>query len=324
MGEKLHVILCHFNPRRLAVRTRLFKETAKRLEKSGAKVWRVEVAFADRPFEVTVPLWARHIRLRTSSELWLKEAQINAAVERILKLYPKAKYVAWIDADVEFVNPNWVSETIAKLDHHPVVQMFSNAIDMTPKFDFMQRSQSFARLWGEGHKPGDFETNKAKYPTHMHPGYCWAFRADVWKKIGGMPTFGILGSGDHQMACGLVGKPKACIWPKLSPGYGQAITDWAERAYEIVQGDIGFVDGMILHAFHGAKENRGYQSRIDILRQSQFDPFKDLVFDKRGLPQIVGKPELRRAVAAYMGSRKEYDLTMALETRPTFAFSFNR
>jgi hypothetical protein len=323
MSRDLYVILVHFNPRRLKVRTRLFKERVKALKKQGAKVIRVEVGYADNPFEVTY-WWDRaHVRVRTDEELWNKEAAVNRGAQRVFTLNPRARYLAWIDADIEYVRPDWVAATIDQLQTHPVVQLFSNSIDLTPKYDFMGRAHGFARLFNEGQRPGDFEKQKNKYPSHMHPGYGWAFRTDAWAALGGMPTFAILGSGDHIMACGLTGFSKECIWSGLSEGYGQAISDWGDQAYRVVQGDIGYVEGLVLHHFHGYKEHRGYQNRIDILRQHQFDPSADLTYDNDGMPHLVGKPRLKAAISRYMSSRKEYDLTTALDqplSRPWWKF----
>jgi hypothetical protein len=313
--NNLHVILVHFNPRRLKVRTRLFKETAERLAKDGAIVWRVECAFDDRPYEVTNWWHPHHIRVRTNEELWNKEALINIGANTIFKKHPNAKYLAWIDADIQFVRTNWVNETVEQLKHHKVVQLFSNAIDLNPKYDFMGRAHGFAKLWIEGQKPGDFEKNKNKYPSHMHPGYGWAYRSSVWQEIGGMLTVGILGSGDSHMAASLVGLPLQSVWEGLHPNYAKAIQEWADKADSVVQKDIGYVDGLILHHFHGYKEHRGYKTRVDILRKYLYDPEADLHFDKNGLPYLSPiRRTLKSKIREYMGSRKEYDLTTALET----------
>jgi hypothetical protein len=313
MSNDLYVILVHFNPRRLKVRARQYLETAKELRRQGAKIVRVEVRFHDNPFEVT-SWWGRnHIRLSTREETWNKECAINNAARHVFRKHPDARHIAWMDADIVCVRPDWVEATIATLKLHPAVQLFSNAIDLNPKQDFMGRAHGFARLLAEGQRPGDFERNKQKYPTHMHSGYGWAFRRETWEAVGGMPTFGVLGSGDYIMACGLAGHADVAVPEGVSPGYAQAILDWGAKAHNVVQGDIGHVEGLILHKFHGYKEHRGYKTRPQILKDSQFDPAADLTYDDQGLPIIVGKPRLRAAISRYMSTRKEYDLTTALE-----------
>ena len=61
------------------------------------------------------------IRVQNNSELWIKENMINLAISH---LPADAKYVAWIDADLEFVNKNWVSDTISALQTYPIIQLF--------------------------------------------------------------------------------------------------------------------------------------------------------------------------------------------------------
>ncbi len=314
-SDRLHVILVHFNPHRLRVRTRLFLETVERLERQGAVVWRVEAAFGHRQFEVTEPCHPRHVRIRTHEELWNKEALVNLGARRIFCVESDPLYIAWVDADLEFVRHDWVSATIHQLQHHPVVQLFSSSIDLNPHCDIMGRAHGFAKLYMEGQRPGDFENRKTKYPTHMHPGYGWAWRREAWDGVGGMIKTAILGSGDHHMACALVGYARQSIWPGLSEGYAEPVIEWGEHADNCVGRDIGYVEGLVLHHFHGYKEHRGYKTRVDILREFQFDPETDLYFDDLGMPHLTGnKPGLRDAIRTYMGSRKEYDLSRALDS----------
>jgi hypothetical protein len=187
-------------------------------------------------------------------------------------------------------------------------------VDLSPRGALLGRAHGFARLWTEGQRPGDFERDRNRYPRHMHPGYGWAWRKEAWVGAGGMLTAGILGSGDHHMAAGLVGSAVASVWSGMHPGYAAAVEAWGHRAFAAVQGDVGYVDGLLLHHFHGFKEHRGYKSRIDILREHQFDPLTDLSFDRTGLPVLTAaKPGLKIDVARYMASRREYDLAKALE-----------
>jgi hypothetical protein len=315
MSEQLHVVIVHFNPWRLKVRPRLCHETIARLKGDGRiNLVVVEVGFNGNPYEVSRPFSRHYLRLWTNDITWNKEAAINAGFRHVAKHWPNAKYIAWIDGDVEFTRPDWASAAITQLQHHPAVQLFSNAIDLSPKNDFMGRAHGFAKLYLDGQRPGDFERNKNKYPTHMHPGYGWAFRRETWEAMSGAPTFAILGSGDHIMACGMVGLAKEAIWPDHGVGYRAAIAAWGEVAYSTVRGDIGYVEGMVLHHFHGYKEHRQYKTRNQILGEHKFDPDTDLWYDHQGLPHLhYGKEALRADMRTYMLNRKEYDLQNALD-----------
>jgi hypothetical protein len=126
-GE-LHVVSVVFNPLRFASRYYLLKDFKKHVQCSGAIVDVAEAAQGDRPWEVTT---VEDLQWRVRDELWLKESMINAAVARLPDDW---QYVAWVDADVTFLRPDWVQETIQQLQHHAVVQMFEYAVDPEPPY----------------------------------------------------------------------------------------------------------------------------------------------------------------------------------------------
>src|SRR6185295_6285399 len=111
----------------------------------------VEIAFADRHFEVTSSTNPRHLQLRTSHELWHKENMVNLGVRHLL---PRDwKYMAWVDGDVSFNNPNWALETIHALQHYKIVQPWSECVDLGPKGNVMRTHTSFCKLIASGIMP---------------------------------------------------------------------------------------------------------------------------------------------------------------------------
>jgi hypothetical protein len=90
------------------------------------------------------------------------------------------------------------------------------------------------------------------------------------------------------------------------PVYAAWCEEWQRRAETYVKRNIGFVDGLLLHYFHGAKKNRGYVNRSEILWRNAFDPAKDIKRDWQGLWQLSGdKLALRDQLRAYFRSRDE-------------------
>src|SRR5207302_851584 len=82
-----------------------------------------ELAYGDRPFEVTAPDDPHAVQLRTTSELWHKENVLN----RVVQSFPNGwKYGAYWDADMHPTRHDWALEAIHKLQHHSWVQLFSN------------------------------------------------------------------------------------------------------------------------------------------------------------------------------------------------------
>jgi len=98
LHDRLYVVTVVFNPLRLRSRMWNYWTFQNMVEKAGGILYTVEVAFADREFEITESGNPRHLQLRArdNAEIWLKENALNLLIERLPSDW---KYVAWIDAD---------------------------------------------------------------------------------------------------------------------------------------------------------------------------------------------------------------------------------
>ena len=299
----LYVVTPIVNPSRYRSRYALYRDFEKHITNAGARLYTVEAAYGDRDFEITDANNPRHIRLRTEHEIWHKENLINIGVSR---LPPDWKYVAWIDADVQFARPDIVEETIHQLQHFSVVQMFSHATDLSPHHQPLGSFQGFVAQWvrQNGYAP-------LRQPAYgvWHSGYAWACRRDAWDHLGGLIDYGIVGSADSYMAWGLIGEMARSLGPKVMRDcliYTDWCMEWQARAEACIKRNVGFVDGLLLHYFHGAKRNRGYVNRSEILWRNAFDPARDIKRDWQGVWQLTdNKIALRDQLRAYFRSRDE-------------------
>ena len=104
---ELAVISVLFNPVRYQTRYKRYMDFKDHMFRSGIDLITVECIFPSavglglpsQRFEVTNPMNPKDIQVIAPSIIWMKENLINVAVRR---LPPSARYVAWIDADVEF------------------------------------------------------------------------------------------------------------------------------------------------------------------------------------------------------------------------------
>jgi hypothetical protein len=303
LAAPLYVVSAIINASRYHSRYRLYHDFAKYMTDAGAVLYTVEAAFGDRDFEVTDSDNCNHIRVRTQHELWHKENLINIGVSRLPADW---RYVAWVDADVQFARKDIVQETMQQLQHFSVVQMFSQAIDLDPRHRSLG---SFDGLVSQLTSRDDIAGARLKNYGLWHPGYAWACRRDAWDHLGGLIDFGIVGSADHYMACGLIGEMAQCMTADLiraCPVYAEWCFEWQRRAERYIKHNIGFVDGLLLHYFHGSKQRRGYSDRSEIVRQNRFDPVEDIKRDSQGVWQLSDqKIELRDQLRAYFRSRDE-------------------
>lgn len=297
----LHVIGVVFNPVRYHSRYRLFHEWADFMNKSAnVKLYIVELAFGDRHFEATDTNNPSHLQLRTLNEIWHKENMINLGVRHLL---PRDwKYMAWIDADVTFMNPNWALETLHSLQHYDLVQPWSECIDLGVYGNALNMFKSFSMLAQQGVKQ---QTNpKDPYP-YGHSGFAWACTRLFWENIEGLMDFPILGSADHHMAWASIGKVENSVHQGMSDSFKRKCNEWQHKAHSVTKGFLGYVPGRIEHGFHGPKTKRFYRDRWNILVDNKFDPVTDLQRDEQGLFYIVGKPKLENAIRLYMRARHE-------------------
>jgi hypothetical protein len=305
--SKLHVISVNFNPLRYQSRNNLFRDFEKHANKDNpdTEMWVAELAFGNRPFEVTQPCNPKHLQLRTSHELWHKERLINMAVSR---LPPDWEYCAWVDADVTFLNPDWAHETIQQLQHYQIVQLFTHAMDVGASGEPLEQFEGFAHshVMRRPLRKMNGSDKKGYYGgKYFHPGYGWAYRRSAWNTVGGLLDINIVGGGDHQMAYGLIGRVDETIPNGSAHHYARSVKTWARNA-SLLRRDIGAVPGTVVHHYHGPKVARGYHNRWRILTDNKFDPLTDLKNDWQGAFALAGnKIQLRDDLRAYFRQRNE-------------------
>lgn len=345
--QPLYVITPLFNPQRYKRRWKLFTDFQKHVRDSGAILLTVECSFGERtsaedewavpsPVSTEEPTYTSHgptpvplaakmppsrlkqdyikVRANHEQEIWTKESLLNIALQHLPADW---RYVAWIDADVIFTRPDWVSETLHQLQHYHVVQMFSVALDLSPKYEPIAAHHSFVNSFQQGHNP----PSEASYyggqgPGHTgvnkwHTGYAWAARREALDAVGGFIDWAILGAADHHMAKALIGRAEESIHKKIHPNYLAKVLAWQARAEEHISRNVGCVQGTLIHFWHGSKTNRRYVDRWKILVENSFDPEVDIFKDTRGIYKLTGnKPRLRDQIRAYFRQRNEDGIDM--------------
>jgi hypothetical protein len=285
------------------------------------------------------------VQVRSDSVLWHKENMLNVGFSF---LPPSCIYVAWVDADLQFLNLDIVDNTVHQLQMYKVVQMFQNCVDMGPTGEVMQLHSSFgwclrnrmtppwalpaaaaadaaskkkgAKKSSEGSegsttyyysqpekKDEDDDRKKDKVQqVFFHPGYAYAARLDTLNQLGGLLDIAIVGSGDHHMAYCMVGKGDMSIPGYMHANYFSAIQKWQAMAERHVQRRLGYVNGTIVHGFHGFKHKRGYQSRWDILKDNVYDPLRDIKRNLHGVYEFTApESQLAHDIIDYFKSRNE-------------------
>lgn len=294
--EQLWVITCYFNPCRYQNRYQNYLTFASNLQKQNVQLLTVELGT-----DVHLPPSSatKYVPIYESDVLWAKERLLQIALEQ---LPDTCQYVVWCDCDVLFHDGDWAHQTVKALQSHRVIQPFTKCVFLgateTPqKHGMFAPSTSFARWYARRNAT---VTHTPHIIGEGHPGYVWAARRDVLKRIGFYDKC-ILGHADVVMAVAFSHNtqrdgPFPMTWePHWSPGWSEALQNdvraWQARTVEVVQGDLGFLPGTVYHLWHGPRSNRNYGNRGFLLQD--FDPNAHLQMSPVQTWQWT--PEARRA-----------------------------
>lgn len=305
LNEKLYVVTAITNPVRYYSRYRLYHDFEKHIAESNATLYTIEAAFGDRSHAVTDSSNPQHIQLRIKHELWLKENLLNLAIQRLPSDW---KYVAWIDADVLFVRPDWVSATLHALQHYDVIQPWSEALDLNPKNEAFANHKSYMWCYKNEYDMGTISNTYGQRKLGLwHPGYAWAARRSAIDHLGGLIDWGILGGGDMFMANALIGELTNRKMPASLGKIGiRWLLEWQYRAIKYIRKNVGYIDGTICHYWHGNKANRRYKDRGQILTDANFNPELDMKKDWQGVWQLTDRSiTLRDNIRRYFRERDE-------------------
>lgn len=244
--------------------------------------------------------------------MWQKERLLNVALDHLPE---DCDHVAWIDCDVVFLDRGWVEAADRALEKFCLIQAFRERCNLSRGVldysvangicDSVSESVGYKIVAGEV-QADDFRQSEAPLTRKSTAGLAWAARRELLQAHG-LYDACILGSGDRAILCAAMG---VFDWGLNAVGMrGRQIEhylNWAGPFSCAVDRRVGFVDGRVLHLWHGDLKNRRYAQRHQGLSRFAFDPFTDLALDPSGSWRWTGtKPEMREYVRAYFESRKE-------------------
>lgn len=269
------------------------------MHRQGVKLITAELAYDDEPFDLSYT-YGDVIRVRGNSKrlCWQKESLLNIALRCVDT--PK---VAWVDADLTFLDPDWVHNTAEALESRVIIQPWSNAVDLGPKCEAINYRTSFMSRADYIMQRADAGT-LGSYNAHIvggHVGYAWAARADYLRRCGGLYDLAVIGSADQYMALALFGAAENCI-PRGAM-WKDELTAYQAKS-QLPRNLMGYIPGTLVHHYHGTRVNRQFNSRTNILLDMHFDPATDISRTRDGLVEIC-RPELAARIAQYFSDRKE-------------------
>jgi len=275
--DDIWVISCYFNPISYQTKPTNFEKFIERIEKANLNYLIVECAFSKQDY--SLPKSSKIIRVRANDIMWQKERLLNIALQN---LPDRCKKVAWVDCDVLFENPDWARETVAQLRHYKVIQPFKEAIRLPKNALYYdgkgEKYYSFAYII----KNNPYIIEEGLFDLHGHTGFAWASHKSILQRYGFYDTC-IAGSGDHMMAHAFAGDWTTKCIERIFGKNGDFLThytDWSKKIYPQIKASINYIDGTLLHLWHGDVRNRNYTIRERALENFQFDPNQDIALNK--------------------------------------------
>lgn len=292
----LAAITCYFNPSQCP---RQRDNALVFLQHINVPTWVVELSF-DGKWDI--PQSDRVIRISGEPQqlLWQKECLLNIAEQHVP---PEFDAIAWIDADLIFMDNDWSKKTLECLSDNHVCQPWSYCYERHPlqplsKVDKPACTMAFAT--------GAYNYNDF---SKWHPGFAWAMRRDTWREIGGLYEFNVVGNGDTTMTRGFFGCDQWC--DKVTPiEMLLHMNDWRNNASRVIQRRVGSVAGDIHHLWHGDRVHRRYVERLTWLYKGQFNPKTDCRRADNGLLEWTKyvDPTIPANVRGYFAERTRFSV----------------
>lgn len=308
----LDVVTCISNPFKYKSRYGLYRNFEKYiLSHENVRLHTVELCYGDRAPEISyADPRTNYTVLRCSHTLWHKENLLNIAIQ---KLPTDSKYVAILDADIQFARPDWVDEGIHLLQIFDMLQPWTVAYDLDYKYEIYKSHRGLIKAYYDGKL--DIPNLSYSGPGNaFHPGYAVLARKDALDKLGGLIDFSILGSADRNCWLGILGLMQKSYHHDIHPNYKMMLDNWGDNALATLKKNVGYMDGALLHHYHGSKVHRAYVSRWEILTSNKFDPLKDIKKNSDGVWQLSDHNiKLRDDLRTYFTNRYEDDVERDLK-----------
>lgn len=286
----LGVVTCHFNPCGWERPVANYWQWRQLLsEQFCGDIVTVELVFGSEPVvDDAIHIYGDHRHV-----MWQKERLLNIGIRA---LPADVDYVAWIDADLLFLNPHWAEQTVELLQKYAAVQLFGHCHFTDREGRITAHRKSFAHIHQHGRVQREW----------FSPGGAWATRREHLQH--GLYDADIIGGGDTSIveAWGGDQGPYAIYERRYQrmPASLKRYREWAEK--QTVAGSIGYVPGDVIHLWHGDREKRDYTGRYEILAKHNFSLDLDV---RIGVSNVwewcTEKPELQAAIRKYFYRREE-------------------
>jgi hypothetical protein len=180
------VIAAIFNPASFKTQYEQYEKFKIHMLSFGVRLITVELVVNNQTFRVTQPNTPYNMQLKTDDVMWYKENLVNIATRK----YNECEYIAWMDIELEFLNRDWVRNTIESLNVHKIVQPFEMVRILGLKSEVIEAFPSFG-ICHVSEKENAIETLKQTYSEDKIKAQCatdfaWVTKRSTLMSINGL------------------------------------------------------------------------------------------------------------------------------------------
>jgi hypothetical protein len=260
-----------------------------------------ECVFFDRKPEIP----GADLVVRSNSVMFYKEQLFNILEKKVPEKYTK---LVFQDCDVLFSAPDWLDQISKKLDDADIIQPFSTAAWLYPdntRVRVKKYSYGYAIANRMAHKP----------PNAFHPGFAWALKRDIFRKIGGFYDKAIVGNGDIMFVFSIINNLAESYVQRYAPCILDTWNAYNTQVQQI-KPSVGYLVMDAFHLFHGLGRNRQYASRHQNINTRLAGAWDDNIYlNKDGLYEFKHPAEFNKINMAYFKGREE-DVPLAIAMLP--------
>jgi len=247
----------------------------------------------------------KHLKFKLKNILWVKENLINLAIK---DLPDDAEFIAWSDRDIYFLNPLWVEETIEKLKTYDIVQPWSDVIHLNVfhSLTFISKRKNTLSFSNKSELCAKINFDDCNHQIATSTGQIWAINKSFYQKIEKINDIEIIGGADSIIASFCVLKDPSYIKILSQKTSTKSKEVWRRYQEKFEDVKYSYVDGLIVHYWHGHLQNRLYSKRHDVLKYLNYNPHRDIKYDENGVIQLTDEGKrLESLIKEYFISRKE-------------------
>ena len=287
LSKKIVVLTVYFNYTNNIYYSKNYHIFRQNIFRQGVKLYTLEL-YLNKP---EISNYNEVVSLKTRDIMWHKENALNY----LLKYVPEnTEVVCWIDNDIIFTDDSWLINLYKKIkEGNNIVQLFQYAkrLSFNSTLKLFNNCLNSDKNIMMGYQNDQYlascltnmteTTSDGKYLSKTTtPGYAWAIKYDILKKVNGFYDHCILGGGDQIIKNSILKKNMDgfCYYKDTSTVYRDEISNYQLNLNKLIDGKACHLDGIIYHLYHGSYKKRQYIQRYEIFNNiKNFNPLKHLV-----------------------------------------------